>query len=127
MEDKNKGLGLKSNKTIVLKDQTEGIMPKDKRKTVSASKLRSRLSQHGPSTPILKEKPLSTIQKQLDKLCLANSDKRNSDGVLQSKPKTRPQSSTKIRKSVFYKPLNKNIEEIVELPKIQICPYCQTC
>ena len=105
---------------------------KDKHKTASASKLRSRVSQHIPSSPIKQEKSLTSLQKQLDKLCSfqvpGQMDKKNAEAPAKLKCKSRPASSNKPRKSSTFKPSNKDANDnVIELKHLRRCKVCDTC
>jgi hypothetical protein len=134
MEEKNRHTGLKQGRNTFLKEIPDIVeilnpIPRDKRKTVSAAKLRSIISRNAPSTPIEGGKSSALIQKQLDKLCSIqtslNSEKRNSEGNINSRSKPKPFSSNKSRKGMTYKRLSQNSSEKIEIDPIAQCPNCK--
>lgn len=123
---------LKISRTTFLKDPIDAfeiMVPssKEKRKASSASKLRSKITHHSPSAPFQKEKSSSIIQKHLDRIISVHNtftnDKRNSEGNIQ-KPKNRPQSS-KLRKGVTYRSLNKPSRKRLDLKQVILCENCK--
>lgn len=123
---------LKVSRTTFLKDPIDAfeiMVPssKEKRKASSASKLRSKITNQSPSAPFQKEKSSSIIQKHLDRIISVHNtfsnDKRNSESSIQ-KPKTRPQSS-KLRKGVTYKIINKVNKKQFDLKQMILCENCK--
>ncbi|OMJ91986.1 hypothetical protein SteCoe_5301 [Stentor coeruleus] len=132
-EEKAKLINLKVSKTSYLKDHFENIeisLPssKDKRKALSTSKLRSKITQHSPLTPTPKEKASNIIQKHIDKLITIQTsqiEKRSLESSLSNKNKTRPLSSGKTKKSTTLRPVPKSTKLDLEIQQNPICLECK--